>query len=360
MKAVFDLAEQPIVNPEPSAKPEKREESIMSHTQTTPWGAVFKCPHCLEQIHVSAAVAISKLFVAAVTCNGPEEKVKKRVGQEEPKLNSNRGTGWANLKGNVKKQARIFVNGPNANGRGLQQKGPRPMPGSGAKGRGRFSRDEKAKWPMLIGQEISGPIQHRQGKKEWRLVNSVNVRGESSGLKNLKSESQFTMINLPAAEESVGQEPELNDRSVMCREQVPNIPTPYVFENELGDFEELESEIKSCYGSVNREEKMALVLVEDEVQAMHVLPGPEIEKILSLSLEGVDLVEENGLNSSIWVLENIQKFSSMMGIPLTGMEDYIFSFFTEIEKRVYVLKKEDNGTTKKRRKQSMGFKRELK
>lgn len=119
----------------------------MGHTQTTTWGAVFKCTHCLEQIHVLSAVAISKSFAATVTCNGPEEKVKKGVGQEEPRLNSNRGMSRANPKGNVKKQAQIFVNGPNTNRRGPQQMGPRQVPGSRSKGRGRFSRKETAKWP---------------------------------------------------------------------------------------------------------------------------------------------------------------------------------------------------------------------
>lgn len=35
------------------------------------------------------------------------------------------------------------------------------------------------------------------------------------------------------------------------------------------------------------------------------IPDPKIEEILSLSLDSVDLTEENRAGSSIWVLENI-------------------------------------------------------
>lgn len=40
----------------------------------------------------------------------------------------------------------------------------------------------------------------------------------------------------------------------------------------------------------------------------------------------------------------------MMGISLANMEDYIFSFFIEIEKGICMLREKEDGKTKKKKK----------
>lgn len=64
---------------------------------------------------------------------------------------------------------------------------------------------------------------------------------------------------------------------------------------------------KTYYEGEDRDTGLAMVLVEDGSHTTMTNADPDIEEILALSLEGVDLIEENGIGSSIWVLENIQE-----------------------------------------------------
>lgn len=60
-----------------------------------------------------------------------------------------------------------------------------------------------------------------------------------------------------------------------------------------------------------------MVLVEEEVQMVVSASDPDIEEILN----GVDLVDSEDERSSLWVLQNIQRFNKMMGVSLEGIED---------------------------------------
>lgn len=38
----------------------------------------------------------------------------------------------------------------------------------------------------------------------------------------------------------------------------------------------------------------------------------------------------------LWVMQNIQKFSKLMGVSLKGMKDFTYLFFSEIKKKKIV------------------------
>lgn len=57
---------------------------------------------------------------------------------------------------------------------------------------------------------------------------------------------------------------------------------------------------------------LELVVVDEEVQALDSIPNPEIKEILQLSLEGIKVVDGEMVGSSLWVMQNIQKFTKVM------------------------------------------------
>lgn len=80
---------------------------------------------------------------------------------------------------------------------------------------------------------------------------------------------------------------------------------------------------------------------------------------LSMIRGDMEVREEEG--SSAWVLQNIQKFSRSMGVNFEGIEDHVYSFFYEINRRRF----EKNGGegsmgTKGKKKQCEGTLTELK
>lgn len=78
-----------------------------------------------------------------------------------------------------------------------------------------------------------------------------------------------------------------------------------------------------------------------------------------MSLEGVSISAEEVEYCSHWVINNIQKFSKLMGVSLKGMKNLSYLFFAEIEKWK-VSKKKNDLVLKKRKKLNVGTPRELK
>lgn len=58
-------------------------------------------------------------------------------------------------------------------------------------------------------------------------------------------------------------------------------------------------------------------------------PNLDIEEILTMSLDAIDLVDKEGEGSSLWILQNVQRFNRMMGVSLECMEERVFTFFLE-------------------------------
>lgn len=67
--------------------------------------------------------------------------------------------------------------------------------------------------------------------------------------------------------------------------------------------------------------KQAIVMIEEEVQALDAQLLTENEKVISVFFQPKDPEWQADGSSSGWVLQNIQKFSKMMSVSLDGMED---------------------------------------
>lgn len=84
----------------------------------------------------------------------------------------------------------------------------------------------------------------------------------------------------------------------------------------------------------------------------------KIEEILQLSLEGVHISACDVEYYSQWIVNNVLKFSKLMGVLLEGIENLPYLFFSEIEKMK--LLREIGSVLNEKKKLSGGTYRELK
>lgn len=90
------------------------------------------------------------------------------------------------------------------------------------------------------------------------------------------------------------------------------------------------------------DKNMQMVLVEEEGQALAMVPHAEIEEILKLNLEGINVVDGVEEGCLIWVMQNIDQFSKAMVVSLEGMESISLLFYSEVEKRKMMAIKREN------------------
>lgn len=64
---------------------------------------------------------------------------------------------------------------------------------------------------------------------------------------------------------------------------------------------------------------IAMVMVEEEAQAITTEHDSEIEEIIQVSLKGVKITAREVEYCSQWVTNNVQKFSKQMGVSFEGV-----------------------------------------
>lgn len=99
--------------------------------------------------------------------------------------------------------------------------------------------------------------------------------------------------------------------------------------------EDLKNEGKFLSNSRQGEDlgQLELVTIEEDVPVHNHYCNQEIEEILQISLADVNVVEGTEDGYSLWIAQNVQKFSNLFGVSLEGMEALTYFYFSELEKK---------------------------